>query len=156
MAEVIIGVIMFVLILGVIGLMVAWTRFLDWRAARQSVKPSPPAHPVVMSRAPDSAPPSIRPSLQTDGAQTSDRPMIPVPTREEMLDIFRILRAAGVNRETLRGPWRAAGLPLDNNLWSQAAAAAEDETRLTPIAGRPTRATFQEADPDLAYKPPPS
>lgn len=108
----------------------------------------------VMSRAQD-RPSEIAPSsLQTDGRQTADRPMMPVPTAEEMLDIFRVLRTAGVKRDALQGVWRAAGLKLDNNLWSKAAPPPPEEpTTVTPIAGRSTSAQFH--DPELNYQPPP-
>lgn len=92
-------------------------------------------------------------AVQTDDKQIADRPMMPVPTREEIFDIFRVLRAAGVNREMLRGPWNAAGLKLDNNLWTQAAPPPEEPISITPIAGRPTNAEFR--DPELTYQPPP-
>lgn len=117
------------------------------------------AAPVVMSRSEESAPSSSPSSLQTDETQTADRPMIPKPTPDKMLDIFKVLRAAGVDREELRGPWRAAGLPLDNNVWAKAKPTAlvtedEDDVLITPWAGRRTSKKFYPDDPDLEYKAP--
>lgn len=76
-----------------------------------------------------------------------------VPPPEEMREAFRIFRAAGVKREVLRSLWRVIGLPLDNNLWARVPPPPEPEYT-TPIAGRVTAAQF-DADPDLAYQPPP-
>jgi hypothetical protein len=104
----------------------------------------------VMSYSPINAPADPPSSLQTDDRRTPDRPMIAKPTPEEMLDIFKVLRAAGVKREALAGPWRAAGLPLDTNLWSKAM--PEEPPTLTPIAQRPTPAKFHD-DPELEYEP---
>lgn len=120
------------------------------------VKGSDERAPVVMSRSEYNSPPFERLSLETDSAQSSDRRTIPTPTREEMLDIFKVLRAAGIKREALAGPWRAAGLPLDTNLWSQAAPpekpTEQGAIHLTPIVGRPTSAKF-ETDPDYPFEP---
>lgn len=107
--------------------------------------------PVVMSRSEQSDYRLSALSLETDELQTADRRTMPVPTREEMLDIFKALRAAGVKRENIAGVWRAAGLPLDTNLW--AAAAPPPAQTVTPIAGRPTSAVF---DPDFPYVQPPA
>lgn len=122
--------------------------------APERVKDYEDAAPVVMSRSGDAAPEKVPPSLQTDDRQTTDRPMMPVPTPNEMLDIFRVLRAAGVKREALQGAWRAAGLKLDNNLWRDAAPTPAEPVTVTPIAHRPTNAQFQ-SDPEFAYEPPP-
>jgi hypothetical protein len=109
--------------------------------------------PEIMSRKPISAAPSMPSSLQTDSRPIPDRRMMPVPMQPEMLDIFKVLRARGVTRTEIVGLWRAAGLPFDNNLWT-AAAPDEDDTHITPIAGRPTRAQF-DVDPELQYETPP-
>lgn len=106
----------------------------------------------IMSRLPISDASSSAAAVRQTPLQTPDRRTIPVPTPTEMLDIFKVLRAAGVNREALRGPWRAAGLPLDNNLWT--AAAPPEDTHTTPIAGRRTSAQFEQ-DPELRYEAPP-
>lgn len=121
---------------------------------RYTVNRSPNSAPYVMSRSPADDGTYGASPLQTDRRQTTDRPTMLVPTRAEMLDIFKVLRARGVKRDELRGPWRAAGLPLDNNLWTEATP-PDDDTHITPIAGRPTRAQF-EADPELAYQSPPN
>lgn len=108
--------------------------------------------PVVMSPAPPAIVAEVPSSLQTDGPQTPDRPTMAVPNQDKILDIFRVMRAAGLKRDAVSVPWRAAGLPFDNNLWAKAA--PEEEMQVTPIAGRPTPAKF-EHDPALAYEPPP-
>lgn len=117
---------------------------------REGVNHYPESDTDLMSRAQVDTPPRAPSSLQTDGAQTPDRPMMPVPSQEKMLDIFRALRAAGIKREAVSIPWRAAGLPFDNNLWAKAA--PDDEMSVTPIAGRPTPAKFHD-DPELEYQP---
>lgn len=85
------------------------------------VKGSPPPAPALMSRTSGEAPDDRASSPQTDGQTDGAAPTMSAPNREQMLDIFKVLRAAGVKREDLRPAWRAAGLPLDNNLWSEAA-----------------------------------
>lgn len=141
-------VIMFLVVglvsLGLLSMVVGWAVRVWDRIVNRSQ--------IVMSRSEGDDPETAPSSLQTDSRQTADRPMIPVPTPEKTLDIFRVLRAAGIKRETISAPWRAAGLPFDNNLWTQAAP-PEKPVSMTPIAGRPTSAEFH--DPDLIYQPPP-
>jgi len=128
-------------------------RRLPGLVARLIVKRLDDNRVAVMSRDPISdAPSTVSAAMRQTGTQTPDRRMIPAPTREQMLDIFKVLRAANIKRETIAGPWRAAGLPLDTNLWS--AAAPDDDTHITPIAGRRTSAQF-ESDPDYPYVAPP-
>jgi hypothetical protein len=107
----------------------------------------------VMSRPIETPPEKPVSSLETTEPTTADRPLMPVPTQEQMLDIFKVLRAANVSREALRASWRAAGLPLNNDLWAQAKA---EDVPATPIAGRPTLAQFREVDPELEYEKPPA
>ena len=148
MREVIIFVVMFGLVLGVIGAMVGWSKFLAWREQRYTTVKS---SPVVMSRSVEVAP---EPSPAVSNRQTPDRPMMAVPTRNEILDIFKAMRAAGMKRESVSAAWRAAGLPFDNNLWTEAAPPPEEKpAHVTPFVGRPTNADFR--DPELAYQPPP-
>lgn len=126
----------------------------DWGvlSKAESVNSYENSDPVIMSRSQESAAEYPASSLQTDGRRTPDRPMMPVPTSDEMLDIFKVLRAAGVKRDALSGAWRAAGLKMDNNLWSQAAPPPQEPAAVTPIAGRPTSAKFHD-DPELEYRP---
>lgn len=152
MPEWLIFIIMAVLIFGALGLMVGWGKFQEWRERRRAVSYSQDSGGDIMSRGASAPLANMASSLQTDNRQTADRPTMPVPTTEEMLNIFRVLRAAGVKRDALRGPWRAARLPLDNNLWTQAA--PPEPPTVTPIAGRPTAAQFQD-DPELTYEAPP-
>lgn len=148
MSELAIGGIMAVLIGLTLAVIVGWGKFVQWR---ESVK----GHTTtVMSRAGEGSLQHAPSAVTADARQTPDRRMIPKPTPEEMLDVFRVLRAAGVDREKLRPSWKAAGLPLDNNLWTQAAPLPPEEPQtITPIAGRPTDAKFH--DPELSYQPPP-
>jgi hypothetical protein len=115
---------------------------------------TPSARPAVMSSTPSRPIPSPGLSLETDARQTPDRPMMPVPTRDQMLDIFKVLRAAGVGRDTIGPAWRAAGLPLNNNLWSDAAPDPDEHLILTPIAQRPVDGKYYPNNPELEYKGP--
>lgn len=130
------------LAIGLLSMFVGWVvkTYDRFRSSIMSRNPSPPA-PIAPS------------SLQTDRPQTADRPMMPVPTQDKILDIFRAMRAAGMKREAVSGAWRAAGLPFDNNLWAKAAPADDERLTPTPIAGRPTKASFYQDDPELAYQP---
>lgn len=155
MREIILFAIMFVVVLAIIGAMIGYSKFLDWQEGRRTtVKSSRISPRIVMSRSAGNTPEIAPSSLQTDASQTAARPMMPAPTREQILDIFRVLRVAGIKREVIQGPWRAAGLKFDNNLWAQAAPPPEEPTAITPIAGRPTNAQFP--DHELSYQPPPS
>ena len=145
MTELAIFGVMFLLTLGTVGLIVWWGRRVE-RVKNNSTE--------VMSRAASATPQHTASALETDSRQTADRPMMPVPTLEQMLDIFKVLRAAGIKRETISSVWRAAGLPLNNNVWSKAEPPPPEPLTVTPIAGRPTSAEFRD-DPELAYHPPP-
>jgi hypothetical protein len=126
---------------------------LLWRSyGPKTVNTSAPPAPVVMSRAPERPAPIAPVVLETDGPSTPDRPMMPVPTEQQMLDVFKVLREAGVKREALRGAWKAAGLPLNNNVWAEAA--PDDDLTITPFAGRVTRRSYYQDEPDLEYQPP--
>jgi hypothetical protein len=111
----------------------------------------PARPPEIMSSATPKPMSSPALSLETDAPKAPDRPMMPVPTKEQMLDIFKVLRAAGVSREAIGPAWRAAGLPLNNNLWSDAA--PPDDEIVTPYAGRVTKKDYYPDRPDLEYKP---
>jgi hypothetical protein len=124
-----------------------------WIEVRPMSKVSAPPAPVVMSRAAPEPAPSAASSLETDSPPSPDRPMMPVPTEAQMLDVFKVLREAGVKREALRGAWKAAGLPLNNNVWADAA--PDDDLTITPYAGRVTRRSYY-AEPELEYQEPPA
>jgi hypothetical protein len=117
-----------------------------------TVKSSGDAAPVVMSREQSDTPDEVPSALRQTAPQT-DRPPSPPPlSRDVMLDIYKLLREYNVPRERARKVLKAAGIPIDNNLWTQAMPPTDDEpAAITPIAGRATRAQF--ADPDLAYQP---
>lgn len=115
-----------------------------------SVNPFQENGDAVMSRSGDAAL-QESPSSQRQTALQTDSPSDRQPiSRDVMLDIYRLLREHNVSRERARPVLKAAGIPLDNNLWT---AALEEGAIVTPIAGRVTRANF--ADPDLDYQPPP-
>lgn len=107
----------------------------------------------IMSRSEETHAPSMPSSLQTDGRQTADRQPAAQPSRDVMLDTYKRLRKLNMSRDEARTMLKALGLPLDNNLWTQAAPAEDEIIRVTPIAGRPTKAQF-ETDPELMYQPP--
>jgi len=144
--ELILFAVMFVVILGVIGLMVGWSKFLDWR---ESVKRSGAA---VMSRA--SADPIADAPSSEDGRETdARRTPIVLPERkiraEELLTLCTLMRRYDIPREAAAAAFKAVDLPFNNNVWSKAA--PEEPPTLTPIAGRPTAAQFR--DDELAYEP---
>ncbi len=108
--------------------------------------------PDVMSRSEEDDRPAAPLLLQTDDRQTPRPAQWPKLTPDETLDICKVLRRRGFLRDEARLIFRAFHQPLDNNLW--AAAAPDEDTHLTPIAGRPTKAQFEQ-DPDMAYEAPP-
>jgi hypothetical protein len=144
---------MFAIVLALVALikLLAWVdraREQGWRPLF-GVKSFPAEHTTVMSRPADERAENVPSSLQTDGRQTADRPVIPKPTPEQMLDIFRVLRAKGIKRDDIAEVWRAAGLSLDTNLWTKAKPPAEEPSKVTPFADRPTDAAFYD---DLIHK----
>lgn len=139
----------------------SWNDLTEWLADRQMddgvVNDIEYAIPVVMSRQQENA--SVVPlsglrqtTLQTDN--TSDRQPTARFSRNEILDICRLLREYGVPREKARQVLKSI-MPIDNNLWVEAASPLSPEPEYTtPIAQRPTRAQF-ETDPELIYQQPP-
>ena len=111
------------------------------------------AAPNNMSSVGAGASPSLPSSLQTDSRQTADRPALAMPSRDVMLNTCKMLRKHGMSREEARSMLKSMGLPLDNNLWADAAPADDEPIHVTPIVGRPTRAVF-ETDPDYPYQAP--
>jgi hypothetical protein len=109
---------------------------------------------IVMSSAASENTQNAPLSLRQTAVQTDRPPMSPSLSRDVMLDMYRLLRMHGVPREKARPILKAAGLPLDNNLWSEAIPPDEEAPAMTPIAGRPTRARYQD-DPELVFEPPP-
>lgn len=81
--------------------------------------------------------------------------MMPTPTTTQILDSCRVLRQAGLTRDQARAALKALGLPLDNNLWSQAAPIDDGQVIVTPFAGRVTRREYYPDDPGLVYQEPP-
>lgn len=117
------------------------------------VKPSEEAPPVVMSRSRNDVVLYSPSSLQTDSVQTDRQPASAAPGRAELLTLYQTMRAAGIGREKARPVLKAVGLPLDNNLWAEAAPSADEAPHVTPIVGRPTSARF-ETDADYPYQAP--
>lgn len=109
----------------------------------------------------DDAPLVVAVRPRTDAPDSPDgqpsAPPVWAPTREQQLTLFRLLREYGIPREKARPALKAAGWVLSNEVWAQAAPppppAEDDAPYETPIAGRPTGATFH--DPMLEYQPPP-
>jgi hypothetical protein len=148
--NIVVGLIVVIMIaVGLISMLIG--KVVEWFGR---VKYYPPAPPVVMSRSEDGDT-RLRPSVsQTDNSQTTDSAPRALPSRDVMLDTYKLLRKYGIPREEARPILKAAGLPLDNNLWSQAAPAQNDAIYITPIAGRPTSASYYPNDPDLEFQPP--
>jgi hypothetical protein len=146
------------LILWIGGVPVARLTWRSWGrpvwAWLSTVFAPPPAE--VTSSAPRESP-APRPSdLQTDQTDGADNPTPAPALRPATLDTCKSLRAHGYSREDARRFLRGVDRTLDNNVWAQAAPAAPppDDTILTPIAGRPTRARYYD-DPALEYTAPP-
>ncbi len=121
---------------------IAWLRcyvaWLEWREQHAPVSPQ-------TDQLPD----------QTDAATALD---VSKPSREELLTMYQVLRAHNMSRETARKMLNGVRLPLDNNLWAEAApkpVAADDAEIVTPYAGRRTKATYYPDDPDLEFRAPP-
>jgi hypothetical protein len=98
-------------------------------------------------------------SVQTDNRQTDRQPEIKAPGREELLTLYATMRAAGISREKARPALKAVGLPLDNNLWVEAAPQViqptnDNDVLITPFAGRRTKASYYPDDPELEYQAP--
>lgn len=136
------------------GLLVALgvIRFLAWltelqdahgslgRAGVNTVKKYVAPRPRVMSRYDEGVGPYVPLLIETDSRRQTDRQAAPPPSRAVMLDSHRLLRKYGIPREEARQMYKSLGLPLDNNLWTDAA--PPDDPHITPVAGRPTDADF--------------
>ncbi len=119
-------------------------------APRENVNNYEEAAPIVMSRSESVAPVDRPLSLQTDSRQTTDKPAHVAPSRDVMLNTYRLLRKYDIPREEARPVLKSAGLPLDNNLWADAA--PPEPEHVTPIVGRQTAAQFERTDPDYPYQ----
>lgn len=102
-------------------------------------------------------PSSLETDRRTDGqtAQTSAR------RAEQLLTLYRTMRAAGIGREDARKALKEAGLPLNNDVWRKAAPppkvaqpSNDDDMMVTPYAGRRTRASYYPDEPDLEFQSP--
>jgi hypothetical protein len=160
---------LFLLMCAAICLLIGAIKFLAWvsdaverhRAGEPWIEvrpmskvPAPPA-PVVMSR----ATPEVAPSPPSDLRQTAapdQTDALPAPVvKSATLDTCKTLRGLGMSREQARTFLRSLGWGLDNNTWAAAKEDADDLT-LTPFAGRVTRRSFYETEPELEYQEPPA
>lgn len=152
----------FLLLFACLLIAVGLIRFFSWltelqekhgsvtRAGVNTVKRYVVVERPVMSRHDEGAGPYFPQSLQTDGAQTPDQTEIAALRRAKLFDTYRTLRELGMSRDAARAFLKPWNIPVDNNLWADAAP-PEDEHR-TPIVGRPTNAKF-ETDADYPYQP---
>lgn len=148
MRELLLFGVMFVAVLAVLGTIVGWGKFVEWRA---SVKSSQEEGVSIMSRDEEVPIENAARSLQTRPDQAQDQTEDPRARRQRLLYIYGILRKHNVSRNDARLLLNALGAPLDNNLWAQAV--PSEPPTVTPIAGRPTSAKFHEDDPELKYQP---
>lgn len=129
-----------------------WRAILHWRPI--PVKHSDDSASHVMSRSEDDDPPYVPSLLQTDDVQTPDQTAMAAARRRKLLDTYRPLRRLGMTRDDARAFLKTWDIPLDNNLWTEAAPPdPEDAPHVTPIVGRPTSARF-ETDADYPYRAP--
>lgn len=111
----------------------------------------------VMSQLEAAPPTPIAPVVQgTEAGRTPDAPPKPSYTPEQLLTFYRWLRAAGLKREDARPQLKAMNIPLSNDLWAKAETPTPepDDLTVTPFAGRVTRRSFYQDDPELEYQPP--
>lgn len=133
--------------------------YLQQRSGRYIVSTNAEQPVSVMSRSDDEDSRLGASVSQTDG-QADRQTAAPAPIgRDIMLDICRDLRAHGYSRDGARVLLRKLGQSLDNNVWSDAApptkaATVEDDTLITPYAGRRTKASYYPDDPALEYQAP--
>lgn len=151
MRELLLFLAMMAAVLGVIGLMVGYSKFLDWREQRRATVKS---SRIVMSRAVDEEQNNPPSSLRTDSGQPPDGQPPRQMKSEELLTVYKLMRKYNIPREEARAALKAAGLPLGNDVWTDAAPPPPEEPpTVTPIAGRPTSAKFHEDEPELQYRP---
>lgn len=104
--------------------------------------------------------PLSRPSsLETDGQTDRRAPQTTAPRAEQLLTLYRLMRAAGISRDEAQAALKEAGLPLNNNVWKLAAPRVpapsdDDDVLVTPYAGRRTRASYYPDEPELEFKSP--
>jgi hypothetical protein len=124
----------------------------------ESVKDNEPTPAVIMSRPEYATPLSTPSSLRTDDGRTETTAPQPRFTEDQLLTLYALLRSSGVTRDRATPALKAAGIPVNNNLWTRAAppAPADDGEYRTPIAGRPADAALFRESGELAYEPPPT
>lgn len=124
----------------------------------ESVKDNEPTPPDIMSRPESAVPPFAPSSLRTDDGRTETTASQPKFTEDQLLTLYVLLRSSGVTRDRATPALKAAGIPVNNNLWTRAAPPhpAEDGEYRTPIAGRPADAALFRESGELAHEPPPT
>lgn len=152
MRELLLFGLMFIAVLAVIGLMVGYSKFLDWNKQRRSTVKS---SRIVMSRPMDEVKNNPPSALGTDSGQASDgQPPRPMKS-EELLTVYRLMRKYNIPREEARAALKGANLPLGNDVWTDAAPPPVEPVEKAPISGRPLppSAKFHEDEPGLQYRP---
>jgi hypothetical protein len=120
----------------------------------------PEPAPAIMSQPKPPAPQSTPSSLRTDDGRTETTAPQSKFTEEQLLTLYTFLRGLGATRDKATPILKASGIPMNNNLWSKAQAPApppveDDDTHITPFAGRRTRASYYPDDPKLEFQDPP-
>jgi hypothetical protein len=122
----------------------------------------PPAPAVVMSRSalePAVDGPSSHRQTADQTRQTAQTP--PAPTKEQKLTLYKTMREQGISREKARPILAAMGMPLDNNLWAEAApaestASSPPEPRILMVRDNGNEPRPVVFDPDFPYSAPPA
>lgn len=99
---------------------------------------------------------------QTDSRQTDRQTQVQGPSRDKLLTFYAMLREAGISREHARPVLKGVWLPLDNNLWAEAAPpepqSEPDPPRVLRVRDNGTEERvipFYETEPGLRYEAPP-
>jgi hypothetical protein len=167
------------LVVAIIGGIVVWVKWGDIRPKLARLISSVKNYQPVMSPAPaqteadqqtrkEEQKPGINPSVpvsvSVSGTDTAPFDLAAVPsdlTYEEVVTILAgQMTPAGKPAYSGKKIYGLVGgnynefTALMRQLRAKDEAPAEPPQSTTPIAGRPTRAAFREADPELAYLPP--
>jgi hypothetical protein len=173
MLEVGLGVLMFFIVLGILGLIV-WNGRRE-EQKQESVKRSQGVQQPEQARPPSTQTPryvestprdtdtASIPAVSDTGIGTDTARLAGSLTEAQMLEVLALAR-------TSKGKWAYSGRKLYtlfggnyNDFCAtmrrlrddQDDDSPEEPAVLTPVAGRPTKASYYPDDPDLAYHPPP-
>lgn len=138
---------------------------LGARQVSRVFPPEPGPAGGVMSRSAGDAAPSGPSVSQTDGPDGQTDGADGPPSAAKLLPLYRLLRQeGGATREAARAALAAAALPLDNNVWTQAAPpepaararqiVVQQRGQATAIPALPRRQGPWYDDPRLEYQPP--